>query len=347
MMRTKMYIVLIILFGIIGGFLAAGYGTDDRGVWWVRSHVEIIEDQLEGLKNHLYEYKNTHGQYPTNDEGLVALDNFDARFKVTFYRDPTEPANKMRGFYGGYSHFWWQNSKWEIQEFRREHNRAPQSAEEFLNTRLGLDLDHPDKEDLKAIEIELAIGKDNDIFLLCPAGVLSPWLVPYVYENRNGHKKAIFADSPANQDRKERYSIRVDDGVYICSTGGQLYAKELDVMWWAYNWPRFLGLAFILAAVILLVLMICSSKKSMALGILAMVGSTGVGVVLHGAGYATCYIMVPLFYDRDPKMVAQQKQLLNKYHSNGVISDTTYEQALSALEHGLTSQNTIKKDKTK
>lgn len=54
-------------------------------------------------------------------------------------------------------------------------------------------------------------------------GVRSPQGVPYLYENRKGAlnaEKGAFRDSPARIDRKvERYSERVDDGVFIVSLG--------------------------------------------------------------------------------------------------------------------------------
>jgi hypothetical protein len=51
--------------------------------------------------------------------------------------------------------------------------------------------------------------------------------------------------------------------------------------------------------------------------------------------YATCYVMRSLFYRRDAQMVAQQKELLEKYRSRGLIAEATFRKAVAALEKPL------------
>ena len=111
-MRRTVYLAIIVLGATSGAYLIAGYGQDDRGQWWLRSHLTIIRDQLDGLRNHLRRHKEAHGRYPTNDDGLAVLDNFEARFTVYFYRDPAEPLDSLRSLHrGGYGRFWWQTSR--------------------------------------------------------------------------------------------------------------------------------------------------------------------------------------------------------------------------------------------
>lgn len=343
MMNKGIYLSSIILLGLIGGFLIVGYGTDDRGVWWVRSHLEIIEEQLQSIKCHLQDYQQIHGRYPTNDEGLTVLDNYDARFAVSFYYNPEEIYGELTNFYTHMNNFWQFDIKKEIQEYREKNNQVPQNEEDFWGTRMGsyLELYSFDKDRYKSIEIELAIGRDNELFFLYPGGILSPWLVPYIYENRNGLDQAIFTDSPAPQNKSCRYSICVDKGIYVYSTGGEIYTQLLHEEWLGYYFPRILGLFLILTAFLLLIIRILRKKSSKILGVLLLVGSVTTGATLSSAT-VSCYIMNPFFNRRDPKMIERQRQMLDKYHNSGVINDAAYEKALSSLEKEFMLKNDSK-----
>ncbi len=334
-MGKATYLIAIVFTAALGAFLAAGYGEDDRGRWWVRKHLEVIQDQLAGLKKQLQSYKASHGHYPTNDEGLAALDNYEARFVVTFYDDTDGPVEWRRGFYrGNFSGYWWKVSRRSIGEYRQQHGHVPRNAKEFRFTRVGMLLEPPRCQGFTAVPMEIAIGADDNIFLMSPAGVLSPWLTPYGYENRNGIEPSKFNDSPANSDSQGRYSVVVDDGVFLYSTGGQVYAEQLHKMWWEDNWPRFFGGALLLVAVSLVVITIRSSKMAAITGVAALLVSGGAGGLMGGFSHTTCYIMMPLFHRRDAEMVVRQKHLLDKYHLNGVIGDKTYQRAISAIERG-------------
>lgn len=339
-MKKKKYLISMIMASVIGGFLQFWPFEDDRSLWWIRCHLDYIQEQLTGLKSNLLEYHEINGRYPTNDEGLAVLDNFDAKFELTLFRHPESRPERTWNFGGGaINQFWWQDITKRIQDYRQKHGQVPQTTAEFLESHIGSALDPEWRsfalEDLESLEFDVAIGKEDNLYFLSPAGIMSPWLMPYVYENRNGLNQVLFADSPARRDSKKLYSIQVDDGIYVYSVGGRFYNKKLSVMWWQRYGPRILGVGLILTAVVFLVLIIRSSKKTAIIGILALAGSVGggIGFGFKNITYATCYIMSLLFSWRDPEMIVQQKELLDKYHENGVINDMTYEKSLSALEY--------------
>ena len=334
-MRKLVYVAVIIVTASLGAFLIADYEEDDLGRRWVRSHLAVIRDQLSGLKKHLELYKASHGRYPTNDEGLAVLGNYDARFVAKFPMNSGEAVAQGSGFYGGWTRmFWWQRSRRTIGEYRREHGRVPRNSREFASAHVGSDWDAlGDNEELVALRMEIGIGKEDSVFLLSPSGVLSPWLIPYVYENRSGVDPKKFQGSPADVDSSRRYSVRVDDGIYLYSIGGQFYADKLDRMEREANSPRWLGCVLILVAVVCVVVMARRSRRGKLAGVVALLLSAGAGAVLGGTR-ATCYVMSPLFSSRDPEMGARRRALLDRYHQSGVIGDETYAKAVSALKKG-------------
>ncbi len=328
--RTKWaFGTLVVVLGVIGGWLASGGCGDDRSVRRVEAHLEIIRDQLADLKDHLVAYKTAHGRYPTNDEGLAALDNFLARFKTKMVMDPIKGRGYLHALYDGRQapgHL--ENSRQAIRESRIRCGRVPQDAEQFRDVVLRR-YTFLMEETSDATEVEVAIGMSDNVFFLSPAGVLTPWMVPYVSENRAGLDASIFADSPANGDGQGQYSIRVDDGVYVYAIGGIGYARAYNEMWWEYRIPRIWGFGLLgMAAVCLSILVFLSWRAG-----LAAVGVGATGLVLALPMTATsCYVVAPLFSQRSPEMITTQRRLLEKHHSKGVISDATYQKAISALD---------------
>jgi len=179
------------------------------------------------------------------------------------------------------------------------------------------------------VEAELVIGKTGSVFLLGASGVLSPGLLPFMYENHSGIEPAKFAFSPVNGDTKRRYSVLVGEGVYVYSLDGQVCAETLDKLWWEDVGPVLIGLPFLAAALVAATVLFFAGRRKLALAALfvpALVGS------IPGSIRSTCYSMVPLFSNRDPQMVVQQKDLLDKYRAAGVISEETYRRSLAAVE---------------
>lgn len=339
-MRKLLILIVIAATAGTGAFLATGYGQDNRSESWVRSHLAVIQDQLSSLAKHLRQHRDSHGQYPTNDQGLAALDNFESRFMVTFHR----PADGLLADGLGadapwrFERFWWETSREAITEYRGREGHPPRNAEEFSQTRLGLNFESNRSDDSPGVPIEIAIGADNNVFVLDHAGVLSPWRLPYVYENRKGLDARLFDGSPADSDHKRLYSTQVDDGVFIYSVGGQIFAQRLDQMWWERNTPRMIGGGLLLAAFVLTALLLRSSKKAAGAGLIVLIASGAAGAGMHLASHTTCYVMSPLFHRRDAAMVDKQRQLLDKYHQSGVLGDEAYRKALAAIQQGPATQ---------
>jgi len=333
-MRKAIYVIVIVLLAGGGAYIAVN-SEGDRSASWFGKHLEVIQSQLIDLKDHLHAYKDAHGQYPTNDEGLAALDNFDAKFEITLYRHPEEDPEEI-SFYRDF--YWYEHWKHTITRYRREHGgKAPQSALDLEQTRFGYIVMDPYDSELKPVPMEVAVGRKDSLFFLSPAGVLSPWLVPYVYENRNGLDPNIFRDSPVTRDRRGRYSVRVDDGIYVYSVGGQVYSRKFDREWWAYYGPFFAGCGLVLASVVLVVVLMRRSKKLGLIGGMAMLVSAG-GIYALKACYITCYVPSPLFSYRYPEILSKQRELLDSFHQRGVICDETYTKALAALERAPTTE---------
>jgi len=328
--RLVLAIVLILAAAGFGAFLAAGYGEDDRGRSWVRAHLEIVRSQLAGLKVHLRKYKQAHGRFPTNDEGLAALDNFDAVI------EPRLPqfAGATQEYPQVYCRFFWPAVRRVAEMY---HNEDPENRERLLQelpTVLSgyLLAEDADLRGVRPFPVRLAIGEGDNVYILSSAGVLSPWFIPYVYENRRGLDPARFRDSPAEEDGERRYSVAVDDGVYVYSVGAQEYAAKLDRLWWRDNWPRFAGVGLLLAAVVMLVVFLRRVRWGRKAALAVTVAAAGAGAFVGTAARVTCYIMAPLFYRRDPQMLARRRELLERYRRRGVIGQEAYEKALSAME---------------
>ena len=226
----------------------------------------------------------------------------------------------------------WKAACLAIRKYRMEHGHVPRSADEFdqagRHSWAGFVVD----DRAEAVEFESAIGKNDSLFILSPAGILSPWRVPYVYENRNGLDPSLFADSPAHADGECRYSIRVDEGVYVSVVGGERHVERYNRAWWAHHSPSVWGIGLLAGALVSVVVLLLISWKLSLTGLLVGAASAACAALPGVATGASCYIMTPLF-SRDPReMIALQKDLLQKYHGRGVISDATYQKAMAAIE---------------
>ncbi|MBM4037893.1 MAG: hypothetical protein FJ290_05205 [Planctomycetes bacterium] len=327
MLKALCAVVAVVMAGF-GAYFAGGHGESKMGIFWWDTHLEVIQGQLAGLRVHLQDFRQAHGRYPTNDEGLAALDNFVSRGKCELpsrWGEPRLPdlSDDL---------FTWRNAKLAVQLHREHYGRPPATAQEFrefFRHQFGVKM--PEDNAAQTVEIELAIGKDDSLFILSPAGVLSPWLVPYVYENRNGLAPTLFADSPANADRGERYSLRVDEGIYVHSVGGLLCAQVRDRHWWEYHGPQFVGYALLAAALALVVTLVWRSKRVPKATVFTVAVSATIGS-LAGGFYAMCYAMRSLFSRRSPELISQQRDLLAKYHSRCVINEASYQKAMTAID---------------
>ena len=246
-MRTAVWIIVIALIGAVGAYLLSGYGKEDREQSRLMGHVEVVHEQMMSLANHLKQFKKAHGRYPSTDEGLSVLNKFAARIEITMCRFP--PGDRADDLYSlnswgvaTHSSRFWSVTRERVQDYRVKHGHPPGTLKELYEAGFGRNLgmvittteerlSHMNLLGLELADRELAIGHDDVLFLVGPAGVLSPWQMPYVYENRNESPRDIFTDSPVDNYGAERYSVKIDDGVYLWSVGAQNYSGKYRRIW--------------------------------------------------------------------------------------------------------------------
>lgn len=329
-MRKIVYAILICVSSGLGG-LFFGHGPgDDRALDSPRRHLEVIHGQLVGLKELLQDFRKAHGRYPTNDEGLPVLDNFDLRFRARMGPTRLAGPGDSRDGWIGWGMFWLMDNKSHIHGLRRLHHIP--SEEDMLGwARFTRDWNGAQSENPV---VEVGIGKSDDLYILSPAGVVSPWLIPYVYENRRGCDAKAFADSPADKDTRRRYSVQVDEGVYVSCVGGESVAADYDRRWRNWICWKILGGSLMAGAFAPLVLLVRGSLRKTAAGVvggfLLLFSGLSTGVFVQ----VTCYAMLPPFSRRSPVMVSRRAELLEKHRAAGVINADTYEKTMAVLEHG-------------
>ncbi|HLD36619.1 MAG TPA: type II secretion system protein GspG [Planctomycetota bacterium] len=175
-------------------------------------------------------------------------------------------------------------------------------------------------------------GRDIKVF---EAGILSPWLTPFVYENRRGFPPELFQGSPATDDSGQHYSVRVDEGIYVYSLGTRMTYVEykwLLVKMWAVR----IGILLIL---VMFIMLFRKAKKPDKQVLIKRILKTFGGVILilisllvGPAAMVTCYLMSSFSLHRRPEMIKKYNALLEEYHQRGVINDATYQKTKTALE---------------
>jgi len=258
----RLYLLIIICLGLICGIMLQWPFEDDRLLWANNQHLQIIEHQLAGLKDALVTYRNTHGKYPDNNEGLTVLDSFEARIKLFLYVSP-ESLHETFGrgdtfIPSNIDERWWASVDRSLREFRSMHDgRAPTNMDEFCTLWIGRRC-NMFKEFSKYgtgqgayLSTEIAIDKSNNIFILSDAGILTPWTDPYIYENRTKGDQKRFGHSIVSSDKHRRFSIKVDNGIYVCSVGAYYRTKDYDSQLWERYGPRVIACIPVFAIAIL------------------------------------------------------------------------------------------------
>jgi len=307
---------------------------DDRDVGRPRQSWETHAACLDGLAHALTQYRQKHGNWPGNDEGLYALDTFDARFQAfVLVRPPMpdegpspDPASFLESHVIPRFPLWRRLSD-NIAAFRAKHGRAPQNAAE-----LGTFLLPPEEwDDPDFRRIECAVTDNNQLLLLGGHSVLDPSLTPYIYENRDHPGKEPFVGSIADSDRGRKFSRQLAPGIFVYSYNARDYYERYRDAWLG-RYGRIdafgaLALGLWVAALVRAVRHRLS-KWPLLIPPLAWVLSATAGTVVMRA---TCYVARSLPY-RSPKALAAQKELLEKFRHAGVIREETYQKALRAFE---------------
>lgn len=327
-MRKKIHPIVLVLLTVAGTFLVFGSGPWQRWLGHRRASLLLIRRQLRGIRTHLIDYKKKHGEFPSSNQGLAMLDNFDAQFHVPCSRGPSaSPTSSYVGVY--LATVLWQTGQTIVTSYRGYHGRPPRNALELLGTDYYARL----RRDRRSVPVTLqvAIGKSDNIYVLTPGGVLSPWYVPYVYENRRGHDAMAFRESPVNCDKNGEYSVRVDEGVYVYSVGGQVLVEELYAKWRLYTWVRVGGAALLVVALAYLIVLVIRSKVTIPSGLAAVILACITGLILV---YATAkwYPIRSPFSERRARVASRCKEVLTQYHARGITSDETYAKALESIE---------------
>ena len=344
-MEKVAWTIVVVLLGAIGAYLVVGYGDDGRDRGWLRSHLEVMDEQLSSLEVHLRRFKESHGRYPSTDEGLSVLDSFAARMKITLFKLPSRHGTDdpygfdTRGYITYFSDLW-STVRERLRDYRFKHGHVPRTLAEMNEAGIGWCLEDrstavegqvplPKGEKLETVERELAIGHDDVLFLIGPAGVLTPWQMPYVYENRRDTDTALFADSPVDSYRAGRYSVKIDEGGYLWSVGAKSYSEEYYGLWLGDVIIRCIGAGMILVAVGLIWWNIRGRARIPV--VVGLILSAVAGVKCDSAVYMSCCIMTATFSNRDPAMVSRRMELLDKYRVAGAISDETYDKSLESM----------------
>ena len=309
-------IAIIFFLGLTGGGMVFGFDSEDTGRQYYSMNLKVVQDQLAELADRLRSYKARHERYPTNDEHLGVLDDFQLRFPL-----PVRPVEDERRNPSGIR---WMGD-WYIQDtiarLLRQTVGRPLARQQEEAESLCLTADMPG--------IEIAMGKRDTILVFRDGMACSPWGIPYMYENRNGLAASAFADSPATHP-DGRYSLKVDDGIYLWCISAKGPAGELAVLEARRSVRSAAGwvmIALFVAGLLWLTFRIYPGLGCA--GWLAMLISLPAGAVMTAVG-PTCYVMIPFFSRRDPTTIAAQQQLLAKYREAGVITDATYQRAMAA-----------------
>ena len=331
----------LILLATLFAVLAVPW-EDDRALSSAKNKWKLHDQYLDGLAETLTAYKRTHGDYPDNNKGLDALDTFDSRFNilifVSFDRDSPKDFNPTQAFESCFGDMYsWRRTSEALHAFRSKSGRAPQNANELqsINFRSRI-ITGPDEyinkwvaEDRDSFRrVEVAISRNDSLYLLGSGCVYDPAITPYVYENRNGLDKELFSDSIATRDVLRRFSRKVAPGVfYIYSYNARVYYRTYRAEFWKW-WGKICGFG-------LLSLWLCVIALRRGAKFRLMFPVLGVLVSFFSAATtrATCYRPRFMFRTR-PRDLKAQKQLLEKFHDSGVIDSATYAKALNGFKEG-------------
>lgn len=302
------------------------------------TRLRMVQEQLAGVKALLRDYKARHGRYPTGDEGLAALDNFAVRFPVPAYRIWSSQAHGSKEPPSAQWYwFWWNErlpAKRELNEYRRIHGSFPASLAEARANEFEFQLVPMPDDEWPWQTVDLAVDASGEAYAMTPAGPLSVWILPLLYENRNGLDAKAFNGSPANADPGSRYSVEVDTGIYVSCVGGESLAAALDARPpRRFHWDL-AGLAAAIGAIMSLAVWLLFLQRTGCLGkvlaIVLLLVSAGLLLPALGTTLRECWWAHKV--DRDPRTLQRQRDLLEQYLQAGVISDQTFTKAKAFLD---------------
>ena len=259
-----------------------------------RYAVERIEDELAIVGDLVQAYGEREGRYPTTDEGLgvfvVEEDEIRARWKP--------------GIEAGTKGEW------------HERVKGGSLFERFTHMAAGYNI-RP-----------------------MPGGIEGWPGVPLVYENRRGQDKALYAKSPANEYAGTPCCLELDKDIYLYSLPG--------IRFWRYVREGDIGLAVVwvvmgtvtTGCIFMLVRTWWKRRRERKVvprsrSIHILNGLLGAALVLFGMAklgivVIACYPGTVLAMWRHHQAAEQYTELLDEFHSRGVIRDETWEKLKKA-----------------
>ncbi|NLF29922.1 MAG: hypothetical protein GX591_03440 [Planctomycetes bacterium] len=317
------FVVLPAICAVVGikGLLGL---TEDTGnaIHRCENRAAVLQAQLKGIAERLGNYKTIHGRYPTNDEGLGALDPLPDRASVCVDYPPSLCSSLQ----------WGRRLPEDLRSCRNKAAGAGTAMMEEVQTSILFRATaFPaswSKPPFERLDVEVDAG--NELYLRARGGVLEPSLVPYGYENRNGCAANAFTGSPVDGDVNGDYSVRVDSGIYVYSLGAMANVREcqrvrlehaLAVVGWSLLFlPPFACFVYLV-------------RRRAWVGVVLLVTGTAVGAQMAPDERATCYIPAPLFRYRPPELVDRQQELLQRYRDAGVITQATFDRLMDPTEY--------------
>ena len=321
-----------ILLAIVCAVAAMPYG-DDRDIGFPRRWWKLHEPYLDGVAAAVAKYKDVHGHYPDNNQGLQDLDTFEARFEASLMPSESvseppnpDPANFFERQYG--SDFW-NSIREQIRQYRAYDSRHGRDGSDItFGPFIVIDSDQPVEPYERRVQI--AISQNDCFYLLGPNCVFDPSITPYGYENRNGLDAKLFANSIANSDSRRNFSREVAQGVHVYSYNAKHYYETYRSRLLArrariYGFGT-LALGFFVVA--------AYRVRKYRLGTIPLVFPVVAALLTFGfssAIWATCY-KTSSMPRRFPKDLDAQKRLLEQFRDSGVITPETYRKAMLGFE---------------
>ena len=321
-----------ILLAMVCAVAAMPYG-DDRDIGFPRRWWKLHDPYLDGVAAAVAKYKEVHGQYPDNNQGLHELDTFEARFEASLMprENGSAPANPdpAEFFERQCGYAFWYTIREMVRQYRAYDSRYGRNGSEIqFWPFIVIDSDQPCEPDERRVQI--AISQNDCFYLLGPNCVFDPSITPYGYENRNGLDAKLFVNSIANSDPRRNFSREVAQGVYVYSYNakhyyeiyrGRLLARRARI----YGFGT-LALGFFVVA--------AYRVRKYRLGTVPLVFP--VVAVLLTFGFSsgirtTCYITSSM-PRRNRKDLDAQQRLLEQFRDSGVITPETYRKAMLGFE---------------
>lgn len=254
--------------------------------------------------------------------GMQMIDQKDRSFQLQRLPRMLEATREQMKGFAGY-----------LREYEKAHGRYPTNDEGLLAVKPLVQACNSSVYDYDAPIYRCRVRE---------SGILTRFGDPFVYENRRGIDPRKFADSAATRDGNRRYSVRVDKDVYVWSVGARQACETLAL--WR---PRLKAASYAVGLIVLGFLALfmresviiarreSGAAKRWGSGIASALGG------LLGALFAAS-ILFPVFarscyeqsinWSRKPKLTAEYKTLLAKYHKRGVINEATYKKITAAMD---------------